>query len=180
MRSAILNRVARTMRAKKERLMHHGTSVIVGAAALWAVTACPGLAAAEIFSSSLLGNRANQVIAGFAASTVDWDLDRGQVSMVSLVSGRTLLVLHVKGLIIPALGFNPSPDILARVVCHDAAGAPFEAARTKAVPFARDGDAVLVDKVAIPDPCFAPIVLVTGSVDPAGNRPGNWFAVSGF
>lgn len=160
--------------------MRQVVSVLAGAVMLWAGTSCPSAAAAEIFSASLRGNRANQVIAGFPASTVDWGIARGQVSLVSFASGRALLVLRAKGLIIPAIGFNPSPDILARVVCHDAAGTPFEAARTEAAPFEPDGDAVLVAKLALPDPCFAPIVLVTGSTDPAGNRPGNWFAVSGF
>ncbi|MCI0433989.1 MAG: hypothetical protein L0271_10100 [Gemmatimonadetes bacterium] len=160
--------------------MRQVVSVLVGAMVLWAGTSCPPVAAGEIFSASVRGNRANQVIAGFPASTVNWDIERGQVSLVSFSSGRTLLVLRAKGLIIPAIGFNPSPDILARVVCHDATGTPFEAARTAPVPFEPDGDAVLIAKVAIPDPCFAPIVLVTGSTDPAGNRPGNWFAVSGF
>ena len=160
--------------------MRHVVSTLVGAMVLWVGMSCPSVAAAEIFTAGLRGNRANQVIAGFPASTVDWDIERGQVSLLSSGSGRTLLVLRAKGLIIPAIGFNPSPDILARVVCHDAAGTPFEAARTAPAPFEPDGDAVLVAKLAIPDPCFAPIVLVTGSMDPAGNRPGNWFAVSGF
>lgn len=157
--------------------MRQVVSVLVGATMICATTS---VAAAEIFSASLLGNRANQVIAGFPASTVDWDIERGQVSLVSFGSSRALLVLRAKGLIIPAIGFNPSPDILARVICHDATGTPFEAARTAPAPFERDGDAVLVAKVALPEPCFAPIVLVTGSTDPAGNQPGNWFAVSGF
>ncbi len=160
--------------------MRQTFSVVVGAMVLWAATSCPPVAAGEIFSASVRGNRANQVIAGFPASTVDWDIDRGQVSLVSFGSGRGLLILRAKGLIIPAFGVNPSPDILARVVCHGATGTPFEAARTAPAPFEPDGDAVLIAKIAIRDPCFAPIVLVTGSTDPAGNRPGNWFAVSGF
>jgi hypothetical protein len=154
--------------------------MLAGATLLWAGAFCPSAAAAELFSASLRGNRANQVIAGFPSSTVDWNLERGQVSLHSFPSSSALLVLRVRGLIIPAIGFNPSPDILARVVCHDATGTPFEAARTAPAPFEPDGDAVLIAKLAISDPCFAPIVLVTGSVDPAGNRPGNWFAVSGF
>jgi hypothetical protein len=169
----------RARRARKESLMRQLMTVVVGAMVLWSATLWPSVAGGEIFSAGLRGNRANQVIAGFAASSVDWDIERGQVSLLS-VGSRTLLVLRVKGLIIPAIGFNPSPDILARMVCHDATGTPFEAARTAPAPFERDGDAVLVAKLTIPNPCFAPIVLVTGSVDPAGNRPGNWFAVSGF
>src|SRR5262245_38558598 len=99
----------------------------------------------EVFSSSLEGNRANQVIADFPASTVDWNLARGTVSIITFSEGRALLLLRVKQLIIPAFGFNPSPDILARVVCHDPAGQPSEAARTKAVPFNSEGNAILVD-----------------------------------
>ncbi len=137
-------------------------------------------AAGGIFYAKLLGNRANQVIAGFPSSTVDWELRRGSVALLPLKSGRTRLVLHVKGLIIPAIGINPAPDILARVICHDDSGTPVEAARTAAIPFGPDGDAVLTTVVEIADPCFAPIVLVTASADPAGNRPGNWFAVSSF
>jgi hypothetical protein len=137
-------------------------------------------AAGEIFNADLRGNRANQVIAGFRASTVDWDIERGRVSIISFGSGRTLLTVRTKGLIIPAFGFNPSPDILARVVCHNAGGTPFEAARTNPVPFAPNGDAAFVTEIALSEPCFAPLVLLTGSVDPAGNRPGNWFAVSGL
>lgn len=89
-------------------------------------------------------------------------------------------MVATKGLIIPAIGFSPSPDLLARVACHDAAGTPSEGVRTKAVPFPRSGDATLIYVVPIAGDCFAPIVLLTGSRDPDGNQPGNWFAVSGF
>jgi hypothetical protein len=140
----------------------------------------PAQASVDLFTATLRGNRANQVIAGFPSSTVDWDLDRGRASILPFGKGHALVVVRTVGLIIPALGFNPSPDILARVVCHDATGAPFEAARTDTAPFPSSGDALLIDVVTLRDPCFAPIVLVTGSIDPAGNRPGNWFAVSGF
>jgi len=113
-------------------------------------------------------------------SRVTWDIERGRVSLVRFGEGQAVVVIRTQGLIIPALGRNPSPDLLARLVCHDAAGAPSEAARTRAVPFPEDGDATLIDVVAVPGDCYAPIVLLTGSRDPDGNQPGNWFAVSGF
>jgi hypothetical protein len=142
------------------------------------VTAAPALATDTLFTADLLGNVANQVIADFPSSTATWSIEKGRVTLAGFGKGRALLIAKARGLIIPALGFNPSPDFLARVVCHDAAGAPFEGARTKTAPLDREGDGTLVDVVKLPDACFAPIVLITGSVDPAGNRPGNWFAVS--
>jgi hypothetical protein len=137
-------------------------------------------AAEPLFSAPLRGNVANQSIAGFPSSRVSWDLERGRVSLFRFGAGQAVLVVHTRGLIIPAFGFNPSPDLLARLVCHDAAGTPSEAARSRAVPFAEDGDALLIDLLSLPADCFAPIVLLTGSRDPDGNQPGNWFAVSGF
>jgi hypothetical protein len=149
--------------------------------ALGLLAAGAGTASAEpIFSARLRGNVANQSIAGFPSSRVTWDIERGRVSLVRFGEGQAVVVIRTQGLIIPALGRNPSPDLLARLVCHDAAGAPSEAARTRAVPFPEDGDATLIDVVAVPGDCFAPIVLLTGSRDPDGNQPGNWFAVSGF
>ncbi|HEU4431299.1 MAG TPA: hypothetical protein VFT98_21245 [Myxococcota bacterium] len=136
------------------------------------------VAADPLFTSRLFGNIADQSIAGFAASSATWTLERGRVSLLPQGGGRALLVVKTRGLIIPAIGINPSPDLLARIVCHDEAGTPFEAARTRAVPFPESGDATLREAVLLPDACFAPIVLLTGSRDPAGNSPGNWFAVS--
>jgi hypothetical protein len=153
---------------------------IAAAFLLTGVASAPARANDTLFTADLLGNVANQVIAGFPSSTATWSIERGRVTLAGFGRGRAILVAKAKGLIIPALGFNPSPDFLARLVCHDAAGKPFEGARTKTAPLDREGDGTLVDIVKLPATCFAPIVLVTGSVDPAGNRPGNWFAVSGL
>jgi hypothetical protein len=150
-------------------------------ATLLLVSADPRDAAADpSYVADLRGNVANQVIAGFPSSVATWSIERGRVSIQRLPSGAALIIVRTKGLIIPALGFNPSPDLLARVVCHDTAGVPSEAARTRAVPFPEDGDARLADTVSLPEDCFAPIVLLTGSIDPQGESPGKFFAVSGF
>lgn len=153
---------------------------LTGALLLFGLTSQPAFANQAVFRANLRGNVADQVIAGFPASGATWDIRRGSVTLVGFGERRAILVAQAKGLIIPAIGFNPSPDFLARVVCHDAAGQPSEAARTKAAPLSRAGDGTLVDVVELPEACFAPIVLITGSTDPAGNRPGNWFAVSAF
>jgi len=150
-------------------------SVVLG---LGILAASSAVAADPLFTSRLLGNIGNQSIAGFPASSVTWTLERGRVSLLPLRGGRVLLAVRVRALIIPTIGINPSPDLLARVVCHDDVGTPFEAARTRAVPFPQSGDATLREEVTLPEACFAPIVLLTGSRDPAGNQPGNWFAVS--
>lgn len=153
---------------------------VLGAVVLCGLADPCGAGASELFKASLRGNIANQVIAGFASSVVTWDVDRGHVALVPLGDTTVRVVVRAKGLIIPVLGFNPSPDLLARIVCHDETGSPFEAARTRSVAFPPSGDATLIDALSIPRECFAPIVLLTGSIDPQGESPGKFFAVSAF
>jgi hypothetical protein len=149
---------------------------LVGVTLLLGIATPP--AAQAHFSSSLEGNVANQVIAGFPSSVATWTIDRGSVVMFRLRNGVATILITTKRLIIPELGFNPSPDLLARIVCHDSAGVASEGGRTRAVPFPQSGDAKLFDTVSLPDECFAPIVLLTGSIDPQGESPGKFFAVS--
>ncbi len=155
-------------------------ALALAGAALLGIASPRASEASDLFTSSLRGNVANQVIAGFASSLATWDLERGRASIFPFGSDHAVVVVRTKRLIIPALGFNPSPDLLARIVCHDAAGIPSEAARTSAVPFPPSGNATLIEVVTLPGDCFAPIVLLTGSVDPQGASPGKFFAVSGF
>jgi hypothetical protein len=165
---------------REETAMRHSVLAFTAAALLIGAASPHASAAAEVFASRLEGNVANQVIAGFAASTATWDLDRGRVAIFRSRNGGSVITVHVRGLVIPALGFNPSPDLLARVICHDATGTPSEAARTGAVPFPLSGDGALREAVSLPETCFAPIVLLTGSIDPEGQSPGKFFAVTGF
>jgi hypothetical protein len=154
--------------------------VLTSALLLFGFTSSPAHADEAVFSSNLRGNIADQVIAGFPSSRATWDIRRGRITLVGFGEHRVILVAQAKGLIIPSIGFNPSPDFLARVVCHDEAGRSSEAARTRTAPLSQGGNGTLIDVVELPAACFAPIVLITGSTDPAGNRPGNWFAVSAF
>jgi hypothetical protein len=153
---------------------------VCAAGALCALTTRPAAASSELFTSALRGNIANQQIVGFAASTATWAVRKGFVSILPFGKDRALVVVGVKGLIIPALGFNPSPDVLARIVCHDQVGAVSEAARTRTAPLSRQGDGTVIDVVSLPGTCFAPIVFLTGSRDPEGQSPGKFFAVTGF
>jgi hypothetical protein len=145
-----------------------------------AVASAGAAAADTLFSARLLGNIANQSIAGFTASTATWTIERGRVTLLSHGTDQAALIVRVRGLIIPVIDGNPSPDLLARLICHDEVGTPFEAARTRPVEFPASGDATFRQLIPRPGECFAPIVLLTGSRDPAGNEPGNWFAVSGL
>ena len=153
------------------------------AAVLTGVFAGTAQAGIRAFSSKVLANRADQVVAGFPASGADWAIRDGRVQLFALRGDHFLLTLRVRGLIIPFLGFNPSPDLLARVVCHDESGEPFVADTTRAsTNFTPEGDGRLFDSVEIPEACFAPIVLIGGSVGPppGSETPSNWFAISGF
>jgi hypothetical protein len=143
----------------------------------------------SIFTARILGNSLDpasggpQVIAGFASSTSAWSIQRGQVTLFSFGKGRAVLVATVKRLALDPAGFNPSPTIEARLVCHDDAGAPFLAARSKEAPMtlgapggAAGGNATLIDVISLPAECFAPIVLFGGDSD--GPGPPGFFAVS--
>jgi hypothetical protein len=168
-------------------------SLSVFAALLIAGAPSPGAAEsfAPLFSARILGNSLDpatggpQVIAGFTSSTSAWSIRRGRVTLVPFGARRALLVASVRRLVLDPAGFNPSPTIEARLVCHDDAGAAFLAARTDAAPFTlgepggeRGGDATLVDVIPVPEACFAPIVLFGGDSD--GPGPPGFFAVSGL
>jgi hypothetical protein len=153
-----------------------------------------GHAAAQdgsIFAARILGNSLDpasggpQVIAGFTSSLSAWSVQRGQVTLFSFGRGRAVLIATVKRLVLDPAGFNPSPTIEARLVCHDDAGAPFLAARSKEAPMTlgapggpAGGNATLIDVIPLPAECFAPIVLFGGDSD--GPGPPGFFAVSGL
>jgi hypothetical protein len=165
---------------RKEIAVMKSVLSLVGVTFLLGIATPPAVQATQPFSSSLEGNVANQVIAGFPSSVVTWTIDRGNVSLLRLGNGDARIFIRTEGLIIPDLGFNPSPDLLAHIVCHDSAGVASEGARTQTVSFPESGDARLIDTVSLPEECFAPIALLTGSVDPQGESPGKFFAVSAF
>ncbi len=168
---------------------------LLAAAVLTGVSLDAAHADIRAFSSKVLPNRAGQIVAGFPASGVDWAIGSGRVNLFALGGDRFLLTLRVRGLIIPPMegpicipfgtepcfGFNPSPDLLAQVVCHDGSGEPFVAATSRATTnFTPEGDGLLIDRVELPEACFAPVVLIGGSVGPRGEMPSSWFAISGF
>jgi hypothetical protein len=91
-----------------------------------------------------------------------------------LLAGGTLIV-NVHGLTL-LNGFNPVPQFEAAVSCQSIGLLGQETVTnvfTQAFPATVTGDSVIDAHVALPTPCFAPLVLVTS---PA---PQHWFAVTG-
>ena len=110
-------------------------------------------------------------IRGVNGGGVPWKLESAQGRLRA--DGR--LDIDVEGLVVVASGMNPSPTFRGVVSClsSDAAGAPTMVnVSTDPVPATMTGNAEIDAKVALPSPCFAPIVFVTSGT-------GNWFAVTG-
>jgi hypothetical protein len=111
-------------------------------------------------------------IRGIDGAGAPWVLDQG---MGKLTADGDIQVV-VKGLIVEPLGTNPVPAFKAIVSClsKDSSGNPITVnISTATAPAESSGDAVIRDKITLPDPCIAPIVFVTSS-------GGSWFAATGF
>jgi len=94
--------------------------------------------------------------------------------VVDVAKGRLrddgFLRIKVRGLVLSGTGLNPSDTFSGVVSCMDSTGATVNTS-TAAFP-APDGNAVIKELLLLPNPCFAPIILVVGD-------SGNWFAVTG-
>ena len=147
-------------------------------------TASESHAGGPRLKAGIVGNSAGQEIAGFKSSGSAWTINRGFVKIFPFGPHLSVIIVKVRRLVLDLAGFNPSPTFQARIVCHDSAGEPCLAASTEQAPLEPGipgeepgGNGTLLDVIALPDPCFAPIVLLGG--DPNGPRPG-FFAVSGL
>lgn len=108
-------------------------------------------------------------IRGIGGGGVPWSVDVAKGELRT--DGR--LKLKVEGLVVTSSGLNPSPTFVARVNCLTAAQpVNGETVSTAPVATGQEGDAMFDTRVALPDPCYAPIVFVT-------NEAGRWFAVTG-
>jgi hypothetical protein len=110
-------------------------------------------------------------IRGVNGGGVPWKLSSAEGRLRA--DGR--LSIDVMGLVLVTTGVNPSPTFRGVVSClsSDAAGAPTTVnVSTDPVPATMTGNAEIDAKVALPSPCFAPIVFVTSGT-------GSWFAVTG-
>lgn len=108
-----------------------------------------------ILSSPLAGSLPDDpALSGVLPGTAPWIVKRGHVNLRE--NGR--LRINVRGLVIPtppSNGTNPVPLLSASVFC-----AGTLAATTPTVPFSPQGDAQVDVKVALPEVCATPAVLV--------------------
>ena len=110
-------------------------------------------------------------VRGINGGGVPWKLE----SAAGRLRADGRLKIEVEGLVLVSTGANPSPTFRGVVSClsSDATGLPTTVnVSTDPVPATTTGDAEIDAKVALPSPCFAPIVFVTSG-------GGNWFAVTG-
>ena len=121
---------------------------------------------------------ATNAIRGVPGGGLPWEIDSGSADLRA--SGR--LHVEVEGLVLARRapvpperqGTNPIAQFKAIVSCLTTSdGAPATTnVSTPLVPATPSGDAELETTVALPSPCFAPIVFVTSPT-------GAWFATTG-
>ncbi|HET9597027.1 MAG TPA: hypothetical protein VFP65_15675 [Anaeromyxobacteraceae bacterium] len=108
-------------------------------------------------------------IDGVPAGGAPWRIASGRGELRA--DGR--IKVRVRGLVLVGTGQNPFTSFAAFVGCLGGT-----AVQTAAFPTGPEGDADIEDTVALPSPCFAPVVLVGIPRTPA--RPaGAWFASTG-
>jgi hypothetical protein len=121
---------------------------------------------------------ATNPIRGVPGGGFPWEIESGNADLRS--DGR--IHVEVEGLVlarrapVPAnlQGTNPLPQFKAIVSCQTTVGGAATVANvsTAAATATPSGDAEIEDHVALPSPCFAPIVFVT-------TTGGAWLAVTG-
>ena len=123
--------------------------------------------------TTLTGTKAPASFRGLNGGGRAWTLTaaRGELK----ASGQ--LEIEVKGLVLVDTGLNPSPSFGATVSCVLSDGSTLNLPAGN-FPATSAGDAEIETNVALPQPCFAPIVFVTGTQSSA-NPNGSWFAVTG-
>lgn len=81
------------------------------------------------------------------------------------------LEITVRGLVLETTGVNPSTNFSGVVSCLDGLGAEVNVS-TAPVPTDEAGNADIEETLELPNPCWAPVVLVVGDSS-------NWFAATG-
>jgi hypothetical protein len=113
---------------------------------------------------------ASNPIRGINGGGLPWSIAEGK----AVLGADGSLVVKVEGLVLTATGANPIPSFRAAVSCETIVdgAAVRENVSTGLFPATTTGDSKIEDTVALPAPCFAPIVFVT-------SPGGSWFAVTG-
>lgn len=142
--------------------------VSVAALAVAAAVSTPGVASAlddeqnsrDLLRSGLVGSMPDgPTLSGALPGSAPWVADADSSIRVRR-DGR--VDIRIRGLVIPTApqnGTNPVPQVSASVVCNGTA-VTSSTPTTLAVRFDAAGDARILDRVALPSPCLAPVVLV--------------------
>lgn len=119
---------------------------------------------------------------GISGALVGADLIRGVPgggqpwtigSATGTLSQAGQLNLNVQGLVLTESGVNPAASFGATLSCQDSEGNPVNTSTTGNFPTDEQGNATISETIAVPSPCFAPVVFVTGP-------EGQWFAATGL
>jgi hypothetical protein len=115
----------------------------------------------------------NNPIRGINGGGVPWSIAEGKV----VLGADGSLVAKVEGLVLaggPLTGTNPITQFKAIVSCltMDGTSATTTNVSTGLFPATTAGNSKIEATLALPSPCFAPIVFVT-------SPGGSWFAVTG-
>ena len=147
--------------------------------------------ASDLFESDIVGKEVgNQVIAGISPDVAaPWLVADGEVEIGE--DGK--LELEVTGLLLGDNTVGPVLSVFASLVCQKTVltGAPTNevVASTADVPLSAAGDALILEVIALPASCVAPIVLVRIRLVDVGSGPidiellgvpAPWIAASGF
>ncbi len=123
--------------------------------------------------STLTGTQASAAFRNVNAGGAPWTLTSARGELTT--SGH--LEIEVVGLVLTTSGSNPSANFRGLVSCVKSDGTAeniltgnFPATTGPAI--SGGGNAKIEADLALPQPCFAPIVFVTSAT-------GNWFAVTG-
>lgn len=113
---------------------------------------------------------ATNPIRGVNGGGIPWNIAEGKV----ILKADGSLEVKVEGLVLATTGANPIPNFRAIVSCQtiEDGAAAVRNVSTDPFPANTTGDSKIAATVALPSPCFAPIVFVTSPT-------GSWFAATG-
>jgi len=136
----------------------------------------------DVFRSDLIGSPgANRPVRTVNSGGVPWVVSAGSDTRLT---GDGRLRADIRGLVITGTGgaldgtVGPVQNVVAALTCTNSAsgdaGAPSLVA-TAPVPLSAAGNARIDQRISVPVPCIAPVVLIR-----ANSASGPWIAASGF
>lgn len=130
-------------------------AAFAGSAGATATSALASSGEKTIFMSSIAPSvPTDPILHGAEAGGAPWVLKSGRVRL--LEDGE--LKVHVRGLIIPALGTpGPVTSIDASLYCGNET---MPAATTPTSPLSLKGNGTIIDTISLPSTCLTPVVLI--------------------